>query len=116
VVLRDPAHASRVRIRRHEVEPLGHILRHALKVGVRRAGIEGAGDGGLFEDVAGVMGREGIEDALEAARAFDDAMQVGARDFLAVRQAQDGALDPLVDQVILQRRLVLEVDLGLAAR
>jgi hypothetical protein len=62
------------------------------------------------------VGREGIEDALEAACAFDDAMQVGARDFLAVRQAQDGALDPLVDQVILKRGLVLEVDLGLAAR
>jgi hypothetical protein len=40
------------------------------------------------------MGGEGIEDALEAARAFDDAVQVGARDFLAVRQAQHGALDP----------------------
>jgi hypothetical protein len=83
VVLRDPAHPAAFVFGGHEVEPLGHILRHALKVGVGRAGIEGAGDGGLFDDVAGVMGREGIEDALEVARALDDAVQVGARDFLA---------------------------------
>jgi hypothetical protein len=50
------------------------------------------------------MGREGIEDALEAARA---SRRRGAGRLPAIsspeRQAQDGALDALVDQVILKR-------------
>jgi hypothetical protein len=61
------------------------------------------------------MGREGIKDALEVARALHHAVQVGARDLFAARQAQNRTFDALVDQVILQRHLVLEINLGLAA-
>ena len=44
------------------------------------------------------------------------AAQVGAGALLAGREPQHGILEPGVDQIILQRALVLEVLLGLAAR
>ena len=47
---------------------------------------------------------------------LDQAAQVGAGALLAGKQAQHGLLQPGLDQVVLERALVLEVLLGLAAR
>ena len=62
------------------------------------------------------MCREGPEDAANHPRLFDHSRQIGTRDFLARAQTQHSAVDPLLDQIVIKRRLVLQVDFGLAAR
>jgi hypothetical protein len=77
---------------------------------------EGAGDGGLLEDVARVVDRVDIKAALHGPRLVHDAHEVGPGDLGPAAEAQHRALHPLLDQVVVESGLVLEVDLGLAAR
>ena len=99
-----------------QVQAAGDGIGDGLKVGIGLPGIKGTRKRGLLKNPARVIGREGIKDAAELARAFDDAAQVGAGDFLARTKAQDGAFDAHVDQVILKPGLILDIDLRLTAR
>ncbi len=116
MVLGDPPGPAVFVFQRDLIETRCHLVGHRLQIGIGLARIEGPGKGGLFQDVARIMRREGIEHAAELARAFDHAGQIGAGDLLADRQAQHRAVDAHFDKVVLKRGLILEVDLGLAAR
>ena len=61
------------------------------------------------------MRRIGAQDAPRGAGLLDHAQKIVAGNRLARTQPQRGALDALLDQVIFQRRLVLQIDLGPAA-
>jgi hypothetical protein len=74
-----PAPAALV-LERDEVEARRHRLGHALEVLVHRARAEGAGDGGLLEDVARVVHGIGVEAAADGARLLHHAQEVLARD------------------------------------
>src|SRR5690606_16077201 len=76
---------------------------------------QGTSNRGLLDDMRGVMRRIGAQDATGGARLFDYAGQVGPGDLFAIAKPQACALDPLLDQVILKRGLVLEIDLRAAA-
>ena len=56
-----------------------------------------------------------LEDPAHLPGFLDHPAQVLAGDLLAIAQAQGGAFDAHLHQVIVQRRLVLQIDLGLAA-
>ena len=85
--------------RRDQIETFRDLVGDALQVRIHRAGHEGPGDGGLFEDVARVMRRKGVQNALELARLFDHARQVLPGDLFAIALPQQRAVDALVDQV-----------------
>ena len=116
MVLRDPARPAAFEFRRDRSSRAATVSATACRSASALPGVKGPGERRLFQDVARIVRREGFQHAAELARAFDHAGQVGARNLFARAKAQDRALDAHLDQVILQRRLILEVDLGLAAR
>ncbi len=101
---------------RDQVQPLGHAIGGALQVVFHNTGDKGAGDGGLFEDVARIMRREGFQHTFELARLFHDTAQISAGDFFAVALAEHRPVNALLDQIFIHRLLVFEVNLGPAAR
>ncbi len=115
VILCDPAIPAAFIFLRHRIQPFGHGIGNGLQIGIRTAKIERACDCGLFQNAARIMGREGIKDPAELARAFDHAGKVSACNVFARRKAQHRAVDPHLDQVILQRGLIFQINLGLAA-
>ena len=77
-------------------------------------GIERPGDGGLLDHEARVAGMHVLEHLGRRARLLDDVAQIAAGAHLARAERQRRFLEPGVDQVVLERALVLEVDLRLA--
>ncbi len=77
-------------------------------------GIESAADGSLLDDEAGVARVQVVDDPGDAARLLDDVAQVAAGPHLARAQRQHRFIETRVDQVVLERALVLEVGLRLA--
>ena len=116
VILRDPAHPAAFEFQRNIVQPVRNRIRHLLQVRIRLARVKGPGKCCLFQDVARVMGGKGLQHAAELPRAFDHAGKVRARDFLAGAKSQNSAFDAHPHKVVFQRRLILQVNLGLAAR
>ena len=79
-------------------------------------GIEHAKYGSLLDHLPIITAVQPVKDVADLARLLDQLTQIGASALLAACQAQDRILQPGVDQVILERALILEILLGLAAR
>ncbi|GJE72869.1 hypothetical protein CHKEEEPN_4430 [Methylorubrum podarium] len=71
---------------------------------------EGPGQNRLLHHRAVVARVEPEQDAAEGARLLDQRLELGAAELGAGGEPQHGTLDALVDQVVLQRPLVLEVE------
>jgi hypothetical protein len=76
---------------------------------------EHAGDRRLFDHLAVITRVQIGKHATDRARLLDERRQVGAGSLAVVEQLEHGILDPARDQRNLERALVLEVLLGLAA-
>ena len=116
MVLGDPALPAALELWRDQVQAFGHRVGDKLQVVIRPARVESPGQRRLFQNRAGIVRREGVEHPAELARAFDHPGEVVARDLGAVGQAQDRAFGAHLDQIVIQGGLILQVDLGLAAR
>ena len=114
-VLGLPALPAALVFGRDLIEPGGDRVGDGLHPVIGAARRERPGDGGLLEDGAGVVGREGRDQRLGPAGVADDAHEVLADDLLARVEAQRRLLGSLLDEVVLEVGLVLQVDLGLAA-
>ena len=77
--------------------------------------VEGAGDRHLLDHAPVVAPVEAVEDMDDGPRLLDDLGKVGAGAVVAGGEMEDGVLDAGGDEVILERALVLEVELGGAA-
>jgi hypothetical protein len=100
------------------VEPPGDVVGSVHRV-LRMAGYfrpQHTGDGSLFDHLAAVTAVQAMEDIADGARLLDQRTQVIARALLAGCQPEHGILEPRIEQVVLQRALVLEVLLRLAAQ
>ena len=64
--------------------------------------------------MAWIVGRESVEHTTHLPCVIHDTGQIGAHDFLAIALSQHGPFDALLDEVILHRVFVFEIDLGLA--
>ncbi|MPL85446.1 hypothetical protein SDC9_31414 [bioreactor metagenome] len=116
VVLRRTAAPAALVFERDKIEPRRHRIRHALRIGIDPARHQRAGDRRLFENALRVMRREGLQDAADHPRLLDHALEIGADDLLTIAKPQPRALDALMDQELFEGGLVLQIDLGLAAR
>ena len=76
LVLGDPALPAAFLFQRDQVETLGHAVGCALQIVLDNTGNKCASDGSLFENVARVMGWEGVQNALHLAGVIDHARQV----------------------------------------
>ena len=84
VVLGDAALPATFPFQCDQVQTLCDLVGHALQVSIDRARHKGTGDGGLFQNMAGVMGRESFENTTHLAGQIDDAGQILTGDFLAI--------------------------------
>ena len=102
---------------RQRIEPFGDIGGRGLRLlaVLQHLGIEHAGDRRLLDDEARIAVMQAFEDRADLARGLDDVVQIAAAAARAVAGDEDGVLEPFADQIILERLLVLEVALGLAA-
>ena len=114
LVLRNPTLPAALPFLCDKVETFGHAVGCALQIVLDDTGNECASDGSLFENMAWVMGWEGVQNTLHLAGVINDALEVGPRDFFAIALAQDRAFGALFGQIIVHRGLVFEVNLGLA--
>jgi hypothetical protein len=74
-----------------------------------------AGDGGLLDDLAIVAAVQAVQQVANDARFLDHPLQVRSGAFGAVRSLDHHFIETGADQVILERALVLQILLGLAA-
>ena len=99
------------------IEPLGDVVGGGCAFfgisGHTRA--EHAGDRRLLDDLAVVAAVQPVENIADRACIFDQLAQIGAGALLAGGKAQNRILEAGRDQIVLERALVLEVLLGLAA-
>ena len=82
----------------------------------QKIGVERAGDRRLLDDTAIVAGVEAVEDLADLPRLVDDGAKIGAGALLAGGERQHRLLESALDQVVLERALVLQVLLRFAAR
>ena len=73
-------------------------------------------DRGLLDDLAVIAAVQAAQQIADGARVLDQLAQIVAGAHFAGRQPQRRVFEAGVDQIILQRALVLEILLGLAAR
>ena len=114
----EPALPAALGLLRQRIEPLRDIGRRGrglLRI-AENVGVEHADDRRLLDDLAVVAAVQAAQHVADDARLLDQLAQVGAGALLAGRQPQHRVLEAGVDQVVLQRALVLEILLGLAAR
>ena len=78
--------------------------------------VEHAGDRRLLDHRAGIAGVQAVEQLADRARLLDELAQIGAGALLAGRKPQHRVLEAGGDQIVLERALVLQIVLGLAAR
>ena len=99
------------------VEPLGDVGRgrRSLRRIAEDLGVEHAEDGGLLDDLAVVAAVDAGQHVADDARLLDQIVQVDAGALLAGGELEHRFLQAGADQVVLQRALVLEILLGLAA-
>ena len=76
---------------------------------------ERAGERRLFDEGAVIARVQAVELPAQGARLLDQRAQVGAGARFAVGERQRRAVEPRLDQIILERPLVLEILLRLAA-
>ncbi len=88
----------------------------AFCASVKILGVQHARDRGLLDHLAIVAAVQAVEDAADGARLLDQGAQVVAGALLAAGEPEHAILEPGIDQIVLERALVLEVLLGLAAR
>src|SRR5690606_21745978 len=81
----------------------------------QRIGIESPNDGGLFDDRAAVAGIEALDLVDDVARLSNDIEQIIADMDAATLSGEARLVDAGVDEVILERPLILEILLGRAA-
>ena len=80
------------------------------------SGLSTPGDRRLLDDLAVIAAVQPVQDVADRARVLDQLAQIGAGALLAGGKAQHRVLEAARDQIILERALVLEILLGLAAR
>ncbi len=84
VVLGDAALPATFPFQCDQVQTLCDLVGHALQISIDRARHKGTGDGGLFQNMTGVMGRESFENTTHLAGQINDAGQILTGDFLAI--------------------------------
>ena len=78
-------------------------------------GMQHAGNRCLLDDEAVIAGMEPAEHVADEACLLDEALQIEPRTLLACREAEDHAFNAVIDQIILERALILQILLGFSA-
>src|SRR4029077_18384686 len=78
---------------------------------LQNLGAERAGDRRLLDDEARVAAVEALENAGELARGLNDVAQVGAGARGAAAGNEHRILQPFADEIVFERRLILQVAL-----
>ena len=98
---------------RQRVEPLGDISGGGLRVPclLQELRIERAGNRDLLDDEARIAAVQALQDRADLARRLNDVTQIPAAAACAVASDEQRILEPLADEIVFERLLVLEVAL-----